>query len=173
MLADESAAKLRRLCRDTRAVAGKPSVLICVGDGLSSAAVEANAAPMLAELRRRLALKYRLLAPLFVRNARVRIQDHIGEIVPPDVICMLIGERPGLVTAESLSAYIIYRPRLSSLEPDRTVISNIHRGGLRIPVAARQISRTIDDAVRHRASGARLAQILATDERRSRPRNKH
>src|SRR5271157_2812637 len=139
-LAEEDAASLRRLYRGAgkseRGNRGKPSVLICVGDGLSSAAVEANAAPLVAEIKRRLGTKYRLQKPLFIRNARVRIQDHIGEIVRPDVVCMLIGERPGLVTAESLSAYVIYRPRLSSLEPDRTVISNIHRGGLKIRDAA-------------------------------------
>jgi len=144
-----------------RAAARKPCVLLCVGDGLSSTAVEANAAPLVRALSARLARKYRMLKPLFVRNARVRIQDHIGEIVRPDVICMLIGERPGLVTAESLSAYLIYRPRLSSLEPDRTVISNIHRGGLKLRQAASQISRLIDDAIRIKASGARLAQMLA------------
>jgi len=135
-----------------------------VGDGLSSAAVEANAAPLVAEIKRRLGTKYRLQKPLFIRNARVRIQDHIGEIVRPDVVCMLIGERPGLVTAESLSAYVIYRPRLSSLEPDRTVISNIHRGGLKIRDAAVQINRLIDDAIRCKASGARLARMLTADE---------
>ncbi len=163
MLLAEDARRLRHLCGNSANSrrAEKPSVLVCVGDGLSSTAVEANAAPLVRALSARLARKYRMLKPLFVRNARVRIQDHIGEIVRPDVICMLIGERPGLVTAESLSAYLIYRPRLRSLEPDRTVISNIHRGGLKIRAAALQINRLIDDAVKHQASGARLAQMLA------------
>ncbi len=163
MLLAEDARRLRRLWGSSANPrrAEKPSVLLCVGDGLSSTAVEANAAPLVRALSARLARKYRMLKPLFVRNARVRIQDHIGEIVRPDVICMLIGERPGLVTAESLSAYLIYRPRLSSLEPDRTVISNIHRGGLKLREAAAQISRLADDAIRLKASGARLAQILA------------
>ena len=71
------------------------------------------------------------------------------------------GERPGLATAESLSAYILYRPRLSSAEPDRTVISNIHPKGLKIAAAGREIAGVIDDALTHRASGAKLAQILS------------
>ena len=87
-----------------------PTVLLCVGDGLSSAAVEKNAAPLLRALTKLLAARYRLLKPIFIRNARVRIEDHLGEILRPDVICMIVGERPGLVTAESLSAYVIYRP---------------------------------------------------------------
>jgi ethanolamine ammonia-lyase small subunit len=159
MLLDEDARRLRRISPSS----AKPSVLLCVGDGLSSTAVEANAAPLVRALSARLARKYRMLKPLFVRNARVRIQDHIGEILRPDLICMLIGERPGLVTAESLSAYLIYRPRLSSLEPDRTVISNIHRGGLKLREAAAQISNLADDAIRLKASGARLAQMLAAE----------
>ncbi len=170
MLVDADAGRLRRLspsssnsAKPGRASAGKPSVLLCVGDGLSSTAVEANAAPLVRALTARMARKYRMLKPLFVRNARVRIQDHIGEIVRPDVICMLIGERPGLVTAESLSAYVIYRPRLSSLEPDRTVISNIHRGGLKPGEAASQIIRLVGDAIRLKASGARLAGMLTAE----------
>jgi ethanolamine ammonia-lyase small subunit len=143
--------------------AAKPSVLIFVGDGLSSAAVEANAAPLMRALRKSLDTKYRLLKPIFIRTARVRIEDHVGEILRCDLACMIIGERPGLATAESLSAYVIYRPRLRSREPDRTVISNIHRGGIPVAEAAKQIATFIDDAMRHHATGARLAAILADD----------
>jgi ethanolamine ammonia-lyase small subunit len=143
--------------------ASQPSVLIFVGDGLSSAAVEANAAPLLRSLTKALPKRYRLLQPVFIRNARVRIEDHLGEILRPDLICMIIGERPGLATAESLSAYVIYRPRLSSLEPDRTVISNIHRDGIAIPEASKKIAALIDDAIDHRATGAKLAAMLPSD----------
>jgi ethanolamine ammonia-lyase small subunit len=134
-----------------------PTVLLCVGDGLSSAAVEKNAALLLRALTRALASRHRLLKPIFIRNARVRIEDHLGEILRPDLICMIVGERPGLVTAESLSAYVIYRPTLKSIEPDRTVVSNIHRGGIPIAEATRKIAAVIDDAIRLKASGAALA----------------
>ncbi len=137
-----------------------PGVLICIGDGLSSAAVEKNAAPLLRALTKMLASRHRLLTPIFIRNARVRIEDHLGEILRPDAICMIVGERPGLVTAESLSAYVIYRPTLKSIEPDRTVISNIHRGGVPIAEAARKIAALIDDAIKFHASGAALAERL-------------
>jgi ethanolamine ammonia-lyase small subunit len=151
-------AKLKALNRSSTR---RPSVLLFVGDGLSSAAVETNAASLLRVLTKSLEAKYRLLKPIFVRNARVRIEDHLGEILGCDLLCMLIGERPGLATAESLSAYVIYRPRLSSREPDRTVISNIHRGGIPNAEAANLIAALIDDAIRHRATGAKLAAILA------------
>lgn len=140
---------------------GKPTVLVCIGDGLSSAAVERNAAPLMRALMKLLTARYRVLPPVFIRMARVRVEDHIGEILRPDIVCMLIGERPGLATAESLSAYVIYRPRLRSMEPERTVISNIHEGGVPVPEAARAIARLIDAAIAHRATGARLAERLA------------
>jgi len=145
----------------SRGQSAMPTVLLCVGDGLSSAAVEKNAAPLIRALTRALAARYRLLNPIFVRNARVRIEDHLGEILRPDVICMIVGERPGLVTAESLSAYVIYRPTLKSIEPDRTVISNIHRGGVPIAEAARKIAALIDDTIKFHASGAALFNQLA------------
>jgi len=134
-----------------------PIILLCIGDGLSSAAVEKNADPLLRALMKLLTSRYRLLKPIFIRNARVRIEDHLGEILRPDLICMIVGERPGLVTAESLSAYVIYRPSLKSIEPDRTVISNIHRGGIPIPEAARKIAALIDEAIKFEASGTALA----------------
>ncbi len=155
-LIDADAKRVARL--KPRGKSPMPAVLLCVGDGLSSAAVEKNAAPLLCALTKMLAPRYRLLKPIFIRNARVRIEDHLGEILRPDIVCMIVGERPGLVTAESLSAYVIYRPTLKSIEPDRTVISNIHRGGIPIAEAARKIATLIDDAIRFQASGAALAQ---------------
>jgi ethanolamine ammonia-lyase small subunit len=143
--------------------ASKPTILIVVGDGLSSVAVEANAAPLLRALTQTLDAKYHLLKPLFVRNARVRLEDHLGEILRPDLVCMIIGERPGLATAESLSTYVIYRPRLNSREPDRTVISNIHRGGISVREAANKITALLEAAIAHRATGARLAAMLPSD----------
>jgi ethanolamine ammonia-lyase small subunit len=160
-LTDVDAKRVAQLKPRGRSKSSTPTVLLGVGDGLSSAAVEKNAAPLLRALTRMLASRYRLLKPIFIRNARVRIEDHLGEILRPDVVCMIVGERPGLVTAESLSAYVIYRPTLKSVEPDRTVISNIHRGGIPIAEAARKIAALIDDAIKFQASGAALATKTA------------
>jgi ethanolamine ammonia-lyase small subunit len=157
-LSDADAKRVASVKPRGRRKSALQSALLCVGDGLSSAAVEKNAAPLLRALTRMLAPRYRLLKPIFIRNARVRIEDHLGEILRPDVVCMIVGERPGLVTAESLSAYVIYRPTLKSIEPDRTVISNIHRGGIPIAEAARKIATLIDDSIKFQASGAALAQ---------------
>jgi ethanolamine ammonia-lyase small subunit len=159
-LRTDDAARVRKM--RPKAGKGMATAMVCVGDGLSSAAVQAHAPALVRALLARLRRSFRLIAPpLFIRNARVRIQDHVGEIARPDLIVMIIGERPGLATAESLSAYIIWRPRLKSLEPDRTVISNIHPGGIPIAEAAEKIAEIARAASAHRASGAVLAERRA------------
>jgi ethanolamine ammonia-lyase small subunit len=160
-LKPDDAARLKAL---RPKVAGRmPTVMICVGDGLSCAAVEGHAPGLIRAVRQNLGGRYRVLKPpLFVRNARVRIQDHLGEIVRPDLIVMIIGERPGLASAASLSAYVLWRPRLSAREPDRTVISNIHPGGLRIAQAGKKIARLVTDAIANQATGVALSAKLAS-----------
>ena len=148
----------------------RPDVQLVVIDGLSSAAVAAHAGTLLRALTRELARRGRRLGtPLFVRNGRVRIQDEIGHVLRPEVCCAIVGERPGLATATSLSAYVIYHPSRASAEPDRTLISNIHDGGLAPAAAARQIADLVDACLRHRASGTALAAALESDAVRQAP----
>ncbi len=165
-LAKNEVAKLKRLVSKPKGSEGrgaKATVLLCVGDGLSSAAVVAHAPALIRALEKLLAKRVRILPKVFIRNARVRIEDQLGEILKPDVVCMLVGERPGLATAESLSAYVIYRPTLKSLEPDRTVLSNIHRGGIQTREGAKLIAELIGDVVAAKASGAKLAARRASN----------
>lgn len=105
-------------------------VLILVGDGLSSAAIEANLKDCVPAIKQGLKM-YGIDSSeiLFVKHCRVGAMDHLGEELGCEVICMLVGERPGLVTAESMSAYIAYKPYIGMAEAKRTVISNIHKGG--------------------------------------------
>jgi len=150
-LAPVSLARLRR-CRR------RPEVQLALADGLSSAAAVTNGGALLRALTRLLRARGRRLGtPLFVRNGRVRIQDEIGAILEPEVFCLIVGERPGLATAESLSAYVLYKPSRRSAEPDRSVISNIHRDGLPPARAAHAIADLIDEIRAHQASGSALA----------------
>lgn len=154
-LAPVALARLRR-CRQ------RPAVQLALADGLSAAAIVANGGALLRALTRRLrARRRRLGTALFVRNGRVRVQDEIGAIVRPEVFCLIVGERPGLATAESLSAYVIFRPNRQSAEPDRSVISNIHDGGLPPARAARALADLIEEILAHGASGAALAAAQA------------
>ena len=106
-------------------------VQILVVDGLSSTAIESNIADILPALSQGLkASGIKVGTSFFVKYGRVGVQDEIAQLLNAEVIISLIGERPGLGTAESLSAYIVYRPNEKTVEADRTVVSNIHRGGI-------------------------------------------
>lgn len=83
-----------------------PTVQILLSDGLSSTAVEANAKNIIPALLNGLkGYGIETGTPFFIKYGRVGAGDHVGEILNADVVCILIGERPGLTTAESMSAY--------------------------------------------------------------------
>lgn len=134
-----------------------PKVLIIVGDGLSSSAIEANVEDMIPALKQGLSM-YQINVPpiLFIKYARVGAMDDIGQVTDADVICMLVGERPGLVTAESMSAYICYKPKHGVPESKRTVISNIHRGGTTAVEAGAHAAELIKKMLDKKASGVDL-----------------
>ncbi|MFR4051760.1 MAG: ethanolamine ammonia-lyase subunit EutC, partial [Clostridium perfringens] len=94
-----------------------PKVQIMVGDGLSSAAIEANVEDILPSIEQGLKMYGLNVGPiLFVKYCRVPAMDAVGEATGADVVCLLVGERPGLVTAESMSAYIAYKPKVGMPE---------------------------------------------------------
>ncbi|HBP66214.1 MAG TPA: ethanolamine ammonia-lyase [Desulfosporosinus sp.] len=132
-------------------------VQIIVSDGLSSKAVEANIPNLLPALTQGLeGMGVKLGTTIFVRHGRVAAMDIIGETLKPEVAVILIGERPGLGTAESMSAYIGYNPRLGMVESERTVISNIHKGGTPAAEAGAHLSSLIKKILEVKASGMKL-----------------
>lgn len=134
-----------------------PKVLIVVGDGLSSSAIEANVEDFLPSVKQGLQMFGITVGDiLFVKYARVGAMDAIGEVTDADVICMLVGERPGLVTAESMSAYIAYKPKHGLPEAKRTVISNIHKGGTTAVEAGAHTAELIKTMLEKKASGIDL-----------------
>ena len=130
-----------------------------VGDGLSSAAIEANAADCMEAIRAGLKSFGIDAGPtLFVKYCRVGASDHIGELTGAEVVCMLVGERPGLVTAEAMSAYLTYGAHIGIPESKRTVISNIHRQGTTAVEAGAHIAELIKTMLERKASGIDLAR---------------
>ena len=139
------------------AIPGTPRVQIVVGDGLSSAAIEANAMDCLQALREGLKLKgIEPGTPIFVRYCRVGAGDAIGDVTGCELVCMLVGERPGLVTDKSMSAYITYQPRTGVSESARTVVSNIHAQGTPAVEAGAHIADLIDTILKRKVSGVGL-----------------
>lgn len=139
------------------AIPNSPKVLIVVGDGLSSAAIHANAMDCMAAIRD--GLKTRGIETgqaVFVRYCRVGAGDAIGSITGCELVCMLVGERPGLVTDKSMSAYITYQPRTGVSESSRTVVSNIHAQGTPAVEAGAHIAQLIDTILKKKVSGVGL-----------------
>ena len=96
-----------------------------------------------------------------MRYCRVGVMNEIGEILDPAVVILLIGERPGLATAESLSAYMAYRPRPGDTDAKRNLISNIHSRGLSIDEAAERIITLAGTLRAMQCSGVQVKESLS------------
>ena len=138
-------------------ISGTPRVQLVVGDGLSSAAILANAMDCMAAIRDGLKLKgIETGKGLFVRYCRVGAGDAVGDITGCELVCVLVGERPGLVTDKSMSAYITYKPHTGVLESARTVVSNIHAQGTPAVEAGAHVADLIETILKRKVSGVGL-----------------
>lgn len=136
-----------------------PQILLVIGDGLSSTAIETNAMDCAKAIRQGLkGAGMELGESLFVRFCRVGASDHIGSLTGAELVCLLVGERPGLVTAESMSAYITYQPRIGVPESARTVVSNIHRQGTPAVEAGAHIASLLPEMLKRKCSGVAFRQ---------------
>ena len=154
-LNDTAVATIRAECPS------EPDLQVLVGDGLSATAVAAQV-PILLPLLLGAAVGRGLQVgrPFAVRYCRVGVLNHVGEILNPTVAVLLIGERPGLATAESLSAYMAYRPRAGRTDAQRNLISNIHARGLGHDEAARRILDLVETMMRMKLSGVDVKETL-------------
>ncbi len=134
------------------------NVQLCVGDGLSAAAIEANLRqifPVIKQGVQNAGLTFG--TPFFIKYARVGVMNDIGELIKPDVVILLIGERPGLGRAESMSAYMGYKPKYGDTDADRDVVCNIFENGGTNPLEGGAFVVQIAQKMRkHQASGVKL-----------------
>ncbi len=154
-LGDAAARQVQASC------AAEADLQIVIGDGLSVTAVAAQVPALLlaiaeqAEQRR-----WKPGRPFVVRHCRVGIMNAVGELLRPEVVVLLIGERPGLATAESLSAYMAYRPRRGDNDARRNLISNIHSRGVPVEEAARRIVNLAEQMRAQQASGVEIKEQM-------------
>lgn len=155
----------RRLSDDARQrLSGFPKgadLQVVIGDGLSGTAVATQVPqllPLLFEPNRERG--WALGQPFVVRHCRVGIMNDIGEVLNPKVIVLLIGERPGLATAESLSAYMAFEPRAGDTNADRNLISNVHARGVSCPAAAARVVNLAGQMMRSQVSGTQLKETF-------------
>ena len=152
----ESKQELSRRCsRDN-------DIQIAIGDGLSVPAVAAQVPSLLPLLYDGVRARGWTVGKTFViRHCRVGTLNEIGEILAPKVAVLLIGERPGLATAESLSAYMAYRPCAGHTDANRNLISNIHGCGLGSRAAADRILNLAAQMMLQRMSGISVKEQLS------------
>jgi ethanolamine ammonia-lyase small subunit len=150
-LSNEEAAKIKAL------VGVNNRVVIFIADGLSTTAVTTNAIDTYKSICDGLA-RYNIKpsAPFFIHYGRVGVEDAVSDATSAEVVVNLIGERPGLLTAESMSAYIAYKATANMPEARRTVVSNIHKGGTPAVEAGSYISDIIKKMLDQKASGLDL-----------------
>ncbi len=134
-------------------------VQIAIGDGLSSAAVSAQVPILFPLLQKEFRNRGWSVGQSFVvRYSRVGIMNAIGDLLSPRVVVLLIGERPGLATAESLSAYMAYSPHSGHTDADRNLISNIHARGVSAEDAAARILHLATQMMSLKRSGITLKE---------------
>ncbi len=151
----------RRLAADAETLlaphAGRYDVAFVIADGLSARAVEAHAPPALAPAIEALRAQHWRIAPLVVvRHGRVAIGDAIAAALGAESAAILIGERPGLSAADSMGAYLTFRPHAGTTDADRNCISNIRPEGLGCTDAAFKIVHLLGAMRAARLSGLRL-----------------
>ena len=133
---------------------------IVIGDGLSATAIAAQIPGLLPLLLDTAANRgWQIGQPFVVRHCRVGVLNDIGERLDPQVVVLLIGERPGLATAESLSAYLAFRPRPGDTDARRNLISNIHTAGVSHDEAVDRILSLADQLRSQQRSGVEIKEI--------------
>jgi ethanolamine ammonia-lyase small subunit len=130
---------------------------LLVSEGLSTLAVETHGVAVLHELLPLLRAEGWRLAPVcLVRHGRVAMQDHVGELLGARLALILLGERPGLISPDSLGAYLVHRPRCGNTDAHRNCVSNINAHGLSAAQATAKLHWLLTEARRRQLSGVEL-----------------
>jgi len=161
----------RRLDAESRAMlqqrqpANGSDLALVIGDGLSSRAIHENAVAFVREFIELCAAHTPLaLGPVcLVRNCRVATGDEIGELLGARLVVMLIGERPGLSSPNSMGVYITYAPKIGTSDEARNCISNVRAGGLPIGQGVRKLSYLVEEALRLQTTGVNLKDRMQAD----------
>jgi ethanolamine ammonia-lyase small subunit len=159
-LAPESAAKLLEMRRTlnpaVREEPGEWDAVIAIADGLSALAVHRHAVALIDALLPQLD-GWRIAPICVVEQGRVAIGDDIGERIGAALALVVLGERPGLSSPDSLGAYLTWSPRVGRTDAERNCVSNIRRGGLDPEIAAVRIAQLMEAARGQRLTGVGLS----------------
>lgn len=152
---DEDSAQAVRDAAGQRPAA-ECDLLLVVGDGLSSLAVERNARELISAIRAGMPADWTLGPVVIALQARVALADEVGELFKARLVAMLIGERPGLSSPDSLGLYLTWKPAIGRHDAERNCISNIRPEGLAPAAAARRFWWLAQEAKRLQLTGVQL-----------------
>ncbi|MDO9327876.1 MAG: ethanolamine ammonia-lyase subunit EutC [Pseudomonas sp.] len=153
-LSDESAQTLREYAQ---ANPGGVDLVIVVADGLSALAVHRHTLPFLARMQEQIEAEGWSVSPVvLVEQGRVAVADEIGELLGAKMVVILIGERPGLSSPDSLGLYFTYNPKVGLTDAYRNCISNVRLEGLSYAMAAHRLLYLMHEACRRQLSGVNL-----------------
>jgi len=142
---------------------------IVIGDGLSSTAIAHHALPLLQQWLPQLAQRDFSIAPIVIAHqARVALGDEVGKLLKARMVVVLIGERPGLSSPDSLGLYLTWQPAVGRLDAERNCISNVRPEGLDYPQAIHKLQWLLEQAFLRRLTGVALKdesdELLLTQE---------
>ncbi len=171
LLHPESVERLQRIAKQQPS---PPDLALIVADGLSSKAIENHAALFIEELMPRLQeLDYSVSPVFLVKHGRVAIGDPIAELTCARMAAVLIGERPGLSSPDSMGIYFTYQARPGKTDAERNCISNIHSNGLSYQQAVEKLLFLIREADRLKLSGVNLKDETVAIENGTAPKAPH
>jgi ethanolamine ammonia-lyase small subunit len=140
-------------------------VAFVIADGLSARAIEQNALPFMQVLMGRLSIESWCIAPLaIVRQGRMAVGDEVGELLGAQAVVVLIGERPGLSSPDSMGIYLTWQPRIGLADASRNCISNVRPAGMTYEDAAHKLHYLLSEARRRGVSGVELKDETGTAE---------
>ena len=131
-------------------------VSIVIGDGLSSLAVQRHATPMLQAILQSIPSQWKIGPVVIASQSRVALADEVGSLMNAKIVILLIGERPGLSSPDSLGIYLTYQPKVGCSDADRNCISNVRPEGLSYEAAARKLIWLTNQSMRLKVSGVAL-----------------
>jgi ethanolamine ammonia-lyase small subunit len=138
------------------AAAENPDLVLVLGDGLSAMGIQQHGAALLGAIRRALDPALRLGPLVVVRQARVAVADEVGERLGAAAVAMVVGERPGLSSPDSVGIYLTHAPRVGCSDAQRNCISNVRPAGQDLDTAARRLVWLLGESRRLGLSGVGL-----------------
>ncbi|MCX7693777.1 ethanolamine ammonia-lyase subunit EutC [Tepidimonas taiwanensis] len=143
-------------------VSGKgpcPDLVLVVADGLSALGIQRHAVALLRAIRDVQEPDWVLAPPVVVEQGRVAVGDEIGELLEAQMVAVIIGERPGLSSPDSLGIYLTYQPRVGCRDAQRNCISNVRPEGQDLVIAAKRLMWLAREARRQGCTGVALKDM--------------